>query len=224
MQAQIDSFAAQAAVDPPAAAPAAAAPEPAAPTPAVEPPAASTDDTTVTAHDDVMAEAVDSLNGTTVAQKPSEVTAVEVAPPTTVEPPAPAPSVAPAAETPASDDAVSGGHKKIIKPITDGADAKPDINKLLAAEEAAEIARQTATVSPAPATPPTPAPEPDPALQLSPELQNAMSDNPEASAAEPAPAPETAPAAAPEATPATPPTVTEPPADPNAPNPNEIAL
>jgi hypothetical protein len=167
MQAQIDSFAAQ----------------PTTPAPAADDAAA--DDAATTAHDDqVMAEAVNTLNGNPDTQKPSEVTAVEVAPPAAPEA---APAPAPAGETKPDDedddsDGVTIGHKKIIKPISDGANAKPDINQLAAAEAAAETANEPVPVAPA-------------ASEVKPE--------PEAGEA---------------------PEVQEPPADPNAPNPNDIAL
>lgn len=178
MQAQIDNFAAQPATAAPAVPtePVAAAPEPAvAPAPAPAAPApAPADDTT--AHDEVMAEAVDSLaDASPDAQKPSDVTAVEV-------PPEPAAPAAPAAEPPDATDAdeadddsdgVTIGHKKIIKPISDPeADKKPSLNTLLAAEEA-KVAGNTV------------APTPDPATPVS---------------------------------------LTEPAADPNMPNPNDVAL
>jgi len=188
MQAQIDDFAAQPAIDPPAVDPAAAAPTPddtAAPstvptTP--EPTAAATpvtDDAATTTHDDqVMADAVESLGGTPAeAQKPSDVTAVEVAPPAAAAAPeAPTPAEPATPESSDDSDSVTPSHKKVISPITDSTNAKPDINKLLAAEEAAATANEPVPTPPA--------------------------------ASEVAPTPD----------------VTEPPADPNQPNPNEIAL
>jgi DNA-binding response OmpR family regulator len=188
MQAQIDSFAAQAATPAPAAAPA---------------PAASDDATT--AHDDqVMAEAVDSLSE---AQKPSDVTAVEVAPP--AAPAEPAPTAEKTDDTASSDDdndSVTVAHKKVIKPLTDPANSKPDLDKLLAQEEAAQMTADS------PAIETVPEPVADPTLAVSPELQAAMKEG-EAEAAAP-PKPE----------PATPVNVEEPKADPNQPNPNDIAL
>lgn len=190
MQAQINDFVAQPSVNPPAADPepaAAPANEPVAPAPVAAPtaapvepaaapaePASAPDDSATTHDDQVMASAVDALSGTTDAQKPSDVTAVEIAPPadnTATPETAPAPAE-PAPEETAedSDDGVTPSHKKVIRPITDSTNAKPDINQLLAAEEAANAAAQ----APAVATPP--------------------------------------------------PNITEPPVDPNKPNPNEIAL
>jgi CheY-like chemotaxis protein len=199
MQAQIDNFAAQAA---------APAPEPAAA------PAPAADDAAATAHDDqVMAEAVDSLTGTSDAQKPSEVTAVEVAPPAASAEPAPAaPAEQPhdAQDSEAENDSVTVAHKKVIKPINDPANSKPDLEKLLAQEEASQMV-QDATGG-TPATAPVAEAPADPTLAVSPELQAAMKEG-EASAATPAPS-----------APATPVNVEEPPADPNKPNPNDIAL
>lgn len=236
MQQQIETFAAQPVADSSApATPAEPVAEPATPaapvaTPA-EPVAVQTaapvsDDAVTTAHDDqVMATAVDSLASAADAQRPSEVTAVEVAP---VEPvpeasapvstPTPPTPETPAPETPApviASDDTTPSHKKVIKPLDDDADAKPDINELLAAEEAAEIASQTAALAGgSSATPvePVPAPAPDPALQLSPELEAAIV---ETDATTPMPPP---------AEPSNPVNITEPPADPNQPNPNDISL
>ncbi|HWT56213.1 MAG TPA: response regulator [Candidatus Microsaccharimonas sp.] len=139
-------------------------------------PAPVADDNATGAHDDqVMATAVDSLTNSTAPQKPSDVTAVEVTPPAS-EPVAPAavttPEVAPAAPVtpaPVADDAtdadgVTIAHKKIIQPLSDPANAKPDINQLLAQEQAAATANDpvptasaATTVEP---TPETPAPSP----------------------------------------------------------------
>jgi DNA-binding response OmpR family regulator len=178
MQAQIDSFAAEPAAAP-AAEPAPAAPaepatpatpaaDPVAPAPAADPVVAAgpaPDPTAVAAHDDqVMAAAVDSLTSAADTQKPSEVTAVEVPPPAEATP-APA---APAAPAPAADstdadesDGVTIAHKKVIKPISDGTD-KPDINQLLAAEQAADTENEPVAPPPAASTvAPTPEPTAD---------------------------------------------------------------
>ncbi len=198
MQSQIENFAAQ----------------PAAPTPTVDPvapaaqPVATTDDSNAATHDDqVMAEAVTSLGGAPDAQKPSDVTAVEVAP---TAPAVETPAVAPVEEA-TNDDAITGAHKKVIEPISDSSAPKPDINQLLAAEEAAEAAAVAPPVAevaaePTPEAPVEPAPTPEPVA-----------------APEPAPTPADAQASPPPA-PVPAPEVQEPPADPNAPNPNDIAL
>lgn len=158
IQAQVDSFeevAPAPAVDPVAVvdtqvdpAPAAeVTPEPAAVTPTPEVPSA---EETTEAHDDaVMATAIDSINTNPEAQKPSDVTAVEVAPP---EPTPITASAPPVTETEdAESDGVTIGHKKIIAPISDAV-AKPDINQLLAAEEAASTANEPVPVVPATTT------------------------------------------------------------------------
>lgn len=203
MQAQIDSFAAQAAV-----------PAPAAP---VTPAAPSADDT-ATAHDDqVMAEAVNSLNTTGDAQKPSEVTAVEVPPPVTAAPAPVAEEPHDAQDSEAENDSVTVAHKKVIKPLNDVEGGKPDINKLLEREEAAQIAEiePTLPAAGAPAAPPVVEAPADPTLQVSPELQAAMSEGQEAVPAAPA---------TPQAGPISPVNVQEPPVDSNQPDPNDIAL
>jgi DNA-binding response OmpR family regulator len=206
MQAQIDNFVAE-----PAATQAAPAADPVA---AAEPtaPASAADNTA--AHDEVMAEAVDSLaDASPEAQKPSDVTAVEVPPQPTAEAPAPAaePETAdPAEESDDDSDGVTIGHKKIIKPISDPvADKKPDLNSLLAAEEAKvagnEVAPNAATVD----TPDTTGSE-SAAMQAKLDSDTAAADAPSA--------PKSATA------PATPVSVAEPPADPSQPNPNDVAL
>jgi DNA-binding response OmpR family regulator len=196
MQAQIDSFAGQ-----PAA-------------PAADPPAAASTDDAATVHDDkVMAEAVQSLNGDTEAQKPSDVTAVEIAPPAASEAPAAAEEASPAAEEKDDDDdndGVTVNHKKIIKPLSDSLD-KPDLNQLLAKEEAAQII-DTAAADPTVSLPPPAEAPVDPTLQVSPELQAAM-DEGQATSTPSSPAEL-----------ATPVNVQEPKADPDQPNPNDIAL
>ncbi|MBC7581363.1 response regulator [Aeromicrobium sp.] len=189
---------------------------------------------TASAHDDqVMATAVDSLTAATEAQRPSDVTAVEVAPPapdTSTRQPTASSAILTTAAT--QDDGASSGHKKIIQPINDPANARPDINALLAAEEATEAEPELVLEPGALPEPPTtvsvPMPEPvvaavateqvaDPALQLSPELQAAVTE-----ADQPiVPAPAAAPGLAP---PANPITVVEPPVDPTKPNPNDISL
>lgn len=98
-------------------------------------PAAGTADTTAT--DKIMADAVDNLvaNTTPAASSPSEVAAVEVSPaaPASEPTPAPAAPVADAQNAP-QNDSVAIAHKKIINPIDSA--PKPDLNALLAAEEA----------------------------------------------------------------------------------------
>jgi CheY-like chemotaxis protein len=188
MQAQIADFAAQ---------PAAAAGS------------QTADDAAAAAHDDqVMASAVNELSGAADAQKPSDVAAVEVAPPASAEPAAAAES------DDSSEDDVTATHKKVIKPISDGVDAKPDINELLAKEEAAKII-ESGPADPEPTIPLAPEPPADPTLQVPPELQAAMTDQQPATPA---------PAETPAAVPSTPLDITEPPADPDQPNPNEVAL
>jgi DNA-binding response OmpR family regulator len=206
MQAQIDSFAAAPAVDPPVAdiadstlaapalavdVPATAAATPVVDTPTTVAPTPPTEDTS--SHDDqVMATAVDSLTVTPEAQKPSDVTAVEIAPPVTPLPVA-EPAGAPEAVTPevapaenSRSDSVTIAHKKVIEPLNDPATAKPDINQLLANEQAQTTSNDAVPTAPADTT---------------------VTPTPEVGA--------TSAAAA---------AITEPTADPSAPNPNDIAL
>jgi CheY-like chemotaxis protein len=172
MEAQIQSFIQPAAeapgetpvVEPPAESEAEPTPEPSetsstpevpasvSEAPAAEPAADTTAEATTASHDQVMASAVDSLVAdTTAQQKPSEVTAVEVAPPApTAEAPAPAtanpdgapqtaethePVTAVAGTGADNSDAVTVAHKKVIAPINDPT-KKTDLNQLLAKEEA----------------------------------------------------------------------------------------
>jgi CheY-like chemotaxis protein len=108
-------------------------------------PVASTNQAT-TAQDAVMSDAVDDLINSTTVPSPSlssDVSAVEVAPPpsarraavsSSVEAP---PTVSPSSSTPSETGSVPIAHKKVIQPIDSG--AKPDINALLAAEEAKSV-------------------------------------------------------------------------------------
>ncbi len=203
MQAQIDTFAAQPE-------PVAADPLPA-PAPVAPVPVAPVVDTT--AHDEVMAEAVDSLaDASPAAEKPSDVTAVEVAPePAAAQPTAPAAAPAPAASDTDTDgeDGVTIAHKKVIQPINDPANAKPDLDSLLAAEDA-KVAGNTVEPNGAPAAPETDvASEESVAMQT---LLDAQSDD------------DTPVAPTPTVAPAQTNNIPEPPKDPNAPNPNDIAL
>jgi CheY-like chemotaxis protein len=206
MNAQIDTFATQAVPAEPAAAPDVATAQPAEPT------------ADTAAHDEVMADAAQSLaDASPAAQKPSDVTAVEVPPATPAEPAESAQATAPAQDNDdkdaESEDGVTIAHKKVIQPITDPTTAKPDLDKLLAAEEA-KVAG--ATVVPA-----GEAVETDTTAEESAAMQ-AQLDSATATADAPTLPPK--PAASAPATPVAPPNVTEPPADPKAPNPNDISL
>ncbi|MDB5170644.1 MAG: hypothetical protein JWO35_338 [Candidatus Saccharibacteria bacterium] len=114
------------------------------PTPevAVEPtPAPQTAAEVVTASDDkLMSDAVDALVANTEGTTPPAV-----------------PEAAPVAKAPADSGSVAINGKKVISPVSSG-QAKPDLQALLAKEEAKDIAAGT-TVTPttpaAPATPPT---------------------------------------------------------------------
>lgn len=120
-------------------------------------------------HDEVMAAAVDDLTDAVAPdEKPSDVTAVEVPPaPSETSPQAVSPeTTVPAPNTPVaatgatdSNDGVTIAHKKIIQPISDPT-SKPDINQLLAKEEAAATATEpiappqaSTTVTPQPNDP-----------------------------------------------------------------------
>jgi len=152
MQAQIDSFA-QTPIEP--VEPPASPPE--------EPTATTTTDTsapeaaapasqpTNQTHDEVMAEAVNSLMESTEPQKPSEVTAVEVAPAPEEVNAAPAPEAGSVSTSQPPDpvtavvgtsadntENVTIAHKKVIQPINDPAAPKADLNQLLAKEQAME--------------------------------------------------------------------------------------
>jgi len=145
MQATIDNFVSQ------PAAPASPAPEPAAMGPAIGAPmdtntlVPQTNDTAAS-DQQLVSSAVDSLVADTAAQRPSDVTAVEVpavpaSPSATPQPEEsetiPEPSATPPAPT--GGDGVSIAHKKVIQPIND-LNNKTDINELLAREAAKEQA------------------------------------------------------------------------------------
>jgi len=181
MAAQISSFEQQ-----PAAPAAEATPEPVV-TPLTAAPAAEPAAPTPSApseNDKTMADAVDSLTAVS-AQRPSDVTAIEVAPepgvaaPTASTPSEPAspvtetatPEVA-AAPAETTGDGTTVAHKKIIAPISDMEAPKADLNALLAAEQAKEIMSQAAD-TPAPqvvtsSSPPAPAPTAPPADGIDP--------------------------------------------------------
>jgi hypothetical protein len=135
-----------------------------------------------------MATAVDSLSGAD-GQKPSDVTAVEIAPTTTTQQPvalASEPAV-PAAEALTTGNGTTIAHKKIIRPLDDNAAPKPDINDLLAEEEAKEVmnasvaaAVENQVVAPQPtvvsSAEVTPTPEASAVPQVSSELQAVMTE------------------------------------------------
>ena len=125
--------------------------------------APAADDTVPTADQSntaVMAEAVNDLVASTQppTQSSSTITAVEV-------PPTPEPTNAPTSATPntpatasaeASPDSVTIAHKKIIQPLQ--TPTKPDINSLLAAEEAKTTMPSADTIAPSASITPTPEP------------------------------------------------------------------
>ncbi|HET6924230.1 MAG TPA: response regulator [Candidatus Saccharimonadales bacterium] len=179
MEAQIESFVSTptpqtAAAEPASAEPAPAAATPAAPpaelvAPATEPAASATSPSNQPApaddqssNDQVMNDALASLNTTgSEPGKPSDVTAVEV-------PPEPAPAAASEPElatTPAKPDSTTAGGKKVIQPLND-VDSKKDLSDLLAKEAASEpvaMPDANAVVTPPPEPPTPPAGQTPPA-------------------------------------------------------------
>jgi CheY-like chemotaxis protein len=135
---------------------------------------------TTTATDKMMADAVDNLVASTQPEPttPSDVTAVEVSPTTPAA--APAPATTPAANTAATpqNDSVAIAHKKVIRPLDSA--PKPDLNALLAAEDAkagmptadAIIAGDVTSGTPTP--PPSATAEPSPSAT---QPQNVISPN-----------------------------------------------
>ena len=97
-------------------------------------------------NDRIMQESVDSLIASTDITKPAEATTAEVTSPVTTSPSEPEKSAAmPPVErkqvAPPQDDendAVTIAHKKVLQPITDP-DTKPDLNELMAREDAKNI-------------------------------------------------------------------------------------
>jgi CheY-like chemotaxis protein len=215
MKAQIDNFAAE-----PAPSVSEPAPEPA--TPAAAAPAAPAADAASAHDDEVMADAAQSLaDASPATEKPSDVTAVEV-PSEAAEPATPAAAAPAAGDDTDQDetedaDGVTIAHKKVIEPINDPAAAKPDLNQLLAAEEAKVAGSTVAPVGEPVETPDTTADE-SAAMQAQLDSATAAAEAP----TPPKPAADAAPAAP--TAPGTPANVTEPSADPKAPNPNDIAL
>ena len=145
----------------PTAAPAAEpAPAPAATTPAAPAAPVIPDAATVANNLKVLADAVAAVGG---AVTPAAAPAPAVAPtptPTPTAAPAAEPAPAPAATTPAAPATptpTTSVHTKVISPINDLNQAPPDLDKLLAAEEAKEStpAAPAATTPAAPATPTT---------------------------------------------------------------------
>ncbi len=147
VEAQIEDFVTGASSE----APAMVDPAPAEPAePVVSPEAAAN----AVTDDKIMADAVDSLIASTVPgalASPIASPVQPLAPPETPAPAAPNPAVDPA---PTAVPTIAG--KKLITPLT--TEAKPDINDLLAREEAKELLAAPATVAPLP--PPSDKPDP----------------------------------------------------------------
>jgi CheY-like chemotaxis protein len=116
-------------------------------------------DTATATDDKLMTEAVNDLSTAAGTESTAESAPVPDAGPTVVAPTEPSPEVTPApaptapaapevTSTQASDDTVGATHKKVIQPLNDI--AKPDINQLLAQEEAKNIVAGAAPVTTAP--------------------------------------------------------------------------
>lgn len=123
-----------------------------APAPSTEPtPAPTAPDATAAANDATLTSAVDSLVANASPESTTVAPSAEPAPASTPEP-----AAAPSEESTTPEPSGSGSHGRVIQPISDPTtDSKPDLNALLAAEEAKE-AMQAAANGTAPAQPTQP--------------------------------------------------------------------